>query len=191
MFYLLVNIGFQVLFHSPLGVLFTFPSRYYALSVAISYLALGGGPPCFPPDSSCPAVLRVRLASLAFRLRGSYPLRPGFPSLFHLARFRSLADPLPRRASHNGLGSCPFARRYSGNRCFFLFLRVLRCFTSPGSLCVTMYSLHSDGALPPPGSPIRISRDLRPLAAPPSFSQLTASFFGVWRLGIHPALFLP
>ena len=30
---LLVNIGFQVLFHSPPGVLFTFPSRYYALSV--------------------------------------------------------------------------------------------------------------------------------------------------------------
>ena len=26
---LLVNIGFQVLFHSPPGVLFTFPSRYY------------------------------------------------------------------------------------------------------------------------------------------------------------------
>ncbi len=30
---LLVNIGFQVLFHSPSGVLFTFPSRYYSLSV--------------------------------------------------------------------------------------------------------------------------------------------------------------
>ncbi len=30
---LLVDIGFQVLFHSPPGVLFTFPSRYYALSV--------------------------------------------------------------------------------------------------------------------------------------------------------------
>ena len=30
---LLVNAGFQVLFHSPPGVLFTFPSRYYALSV--------------------------------------------------------------------------------------------------------------------------------------------------------------
>ena len=27
--YLLVNIGFQVLFHSPPGVLFTFPSQYY------------------------------------------------------------------------------------------------------------------------------------------------------------------
>ena len=29
----LVNTGFQVLFHSPPGVLFTFPSRYCALSV--------------------------------------------------------------------------------------------------------------------------------------------------------------
>ena len=28
--YLLVNIGFQVLFHSPPGVLFTFPSQYYS-----------------------------------------------------------------------------------------------------------------------------------------------------------------
>ena len=29
----LVNTGFQVLFHSPPGVLFTFPSQYFALSV--------------------------------------------------------------------------------------------------------------------------------------------------------------
>ena len=29
----LVNTGFQVLFHSPPGVLFSFPSQYYALSV--------------------------------------------------------------------------------------------------------------------------------------------------------------
>ena len=28
-----VNTGIQVLFHSPRGVLFTFPSQYYALSV--------------------------------------------------------------------------------------------------------------------------------------------------------------
>ena len=34
--------------------------------------------------------------------------------------------------THAGLGSSHFARRYSGNRCFFLFLRVLRCFSSPG-----------------------------------------------------------
>ena len=29
-----------------------------------------------------------------------------------------------------GLGSSPFARRYWGNRCYFLFLQVLRCFSS-------------------------------------------------------------
>src|SRR5699024_6269172 len=31
---------------------------------------------------------------------------------------------------HVGLGSSRFARRYSGNRFFFLFLQVLRCFSS-------------------------------------------------------------
>jgi hypothetical protein len=37
-----------------------------------------------------------------------------------------------RRLSHaHGLASSPFAHHYSGNHCCFLFLRVLRCFTSP------------------------------------------------------------
>ena len=43
-----------------------------------------------------------------------------------------------------GLGSFPFARRYSGNRFFFLFLRVLRCFSSPGSLVYTIDSCKRD-----------------------------------------------
>ena len=55
----LVNTGFQVLFHSPPGVLFTFPSQYYALSVTKEYLALGGGPPEFPQGSTCLAVLWI------------------------------------------------------------------------------------------------------------------------------------
>ena len=79
---LLVNTGFQVLFHSPPGVLFTFPSRYYALSVTISYLGLEGGPPCFPPDSSCPVVLWCQLCVFSLRIRASYPLWKRFPSLF-------------------------------------------------------------------------------------------------------------
>jgi hypothetical protein len=33
-----------------------------------------------------------------------------------------------------GLGSSDFARRYLRNRCLFLFLRVMRCFSSPRSL---------------------------------------------------------
>ena len=42
------------------------------------------------------------------------------------------------RCTHPGLGSSGFARRYSGNRVFFLFLRLLRCFSSPGSLPYVM-----------------------------------------------------
>ena len=57
--------------------------------------------------------------------------------------------------THTGLGSSHFARRYSGNRCFFLFLRVLRCFSSPGSLHTPMYSVHDDGGLLRQVSPFR------------------------------------
>ena len=78
----LVDTGFQVLFHSPPGVLFTFPSQYYALSVTKWYLALGGGPPHFPQGFSCPAVLWILLSLLCFRVRGSHPLWPAFPKPF-------------------------------------------------------------------------------------------------------------
>ena len=78
----LVDTGFQVLFHSPPGVLFTFPSQYYALSVTKWYLALGGGSPHFPQGFSCPAVLWILLSLLCFRLRGFHPLRPAFPKPF-------------------------------------------------------------------------------------------------------------
>lgn len=40
--------------------------------------------------------------------------------------------------------SSPFARHYLGIRCFFLFLRLLRCFSSPGSLRMTMDSSYGD-----------------------------------------------
>ena len=40
-----------------------------------------------------------------------------------------------------GLASFPFARRYLGNRSFFLFLELLRCFSSPRSL-LTDYLFH-------------------------------------------------
>ena len=85
----LVNTGFQVLFHSPPGVLFTFPSQYYALSVTKEYSALGGGPPDFPQGFPCPAVLWILPLPSAFRVRGFHPLRLAFPghsasSLAHL-----------------------------------------------------------------------------------------------------------
>lgn len=70
---LLVDIRFQVLFHSPPGVLFTFPSRYYALSVAKEYFALEGGPPCFPQDSTYPVVLWIPTGWLRLSPTGLLP----------------------------------------------------------------------------------------------------------------------
>ena len=45
----------------------------------------------------------------------------------------SLVQSITPKDKSSGLGSSHFARRYFGNRCFFLFLRLLRCFSSPGS----------------------------------------------------------
>src|SRR6202034_3944714 len=54
---LLVRTQFQDLFHSPSGVLLTFPSRYlYTIDRKI-YLALGGGPPSFSQGCTCPDLL--------------------------------------------------------------------------------------------------------------------------------------
>ena len=74
--------GFQVLFHSPPGVLFTFPSQYYALSVTEEYLALGGGPPDFPQGSTCLVVLWILPVPFRLRLRGFHPLWLAFPKPF-------------------------------------------------------------------------------------------------------------
>ena len=149
---------------------------------------MGGGPPEFPQGSTCLVVLRIPLAPLKFRLRGFHPLWPAFPMPFSYPPGHLLRSITPE-CTHPGLGSFHFARRYFGNRCFFLFLRLLRCFSSPGSLHMTIYSSYGDSALPLPGFPIRISAVLRSLAAPRSFSQLTTSFFGCWCLGIRPMLF--
>ena len=78
-----VNTGFQVLFHSPPGVLFTFPSQYYALSVTKEYLALGGGPPDFPQGSTCLVVLWILLSWSGFHVRGFHPLWLAFPKPFY------------------------------------------------------------------------------------------------------------
>ena len=138
-----VNTGFQVLFHSPPGVLVTFPSQYYALSVTKEYLALGGGPPDFPQGFSCLVVLWIPPADYRFPLRGFHPLWQDFPDLSgnessHLSRSITPA------CTHTGLGSFHFARRYFGNRVFFLFLALLRCFSSGGSRRNAMDSRYDD-----------------------------------------------
>ena len=51
----LVNIGFQVLFHSPPGVLFTFPSQYFSTIGHQVVFRLRGWSPCLPCGFLVPA----------------------------------------------------------------------------------------------------------------------------------------
>ena len=83
-----------------------------------------------------------------------------------------------------GLGSSHFDRHYFGNRYFFLFLQVLRCFSSLRVPDLTSYIVFNYV-----GSPIRISPDQFLFANPRSFSQLTTSFFTSGSLGIPRSLF--
>ena len=67
---------------------------------------------------------------------------------------------------------------------YFLFLRVIRCFSSPGSLHYTIYSCNDTITLLMVSSLIRISTDHGLFATPRSFSQLITSFFGAMYQGI-------
>ena len=95
--------------------------------------------------------------------------------------------PQPRRTRSVGLASSRFARRYSENRFCFLFLRVLRCFTSPGWPPPPMYSATDDEALPRQVSQFGNPRIRAWLAATRGLSQLPTSFIAFCCLGIHRA----
>ena len=92
---LLVSIRFQVLFHSPPGVLFTFPSRYYTLSVIRSYLALGDGPPSFPPNFSCSMVLWILTSFSSVSITGLLPYSAVFSNTLHLLLKIHVVSPNP------------------------------------------------------------------------------------------------
>ena len=83
----------------------------------------------------------------------------------------------PKCIATSGLASFPFARRYLGNRCFFLFLLLLRCFISEGFLRIPMDSVYDDKVLPyrvsPFGNPgvdgyLLLTRAYRSLSRPSS-----------------------
>ena len=57
-----------------------------------------------------------------------------------LNSLNQLCSPNPRWISSPGLGSSYFARHYFRNRVFFLFLWVLRCFSSPRSLPIHYFT---------------------------------------------------
>ena len=119
-----------------------------------------------------------------FSSTGLSPSSVTLPRGIRLKIDNALCSPQPHQTRFDGLASYPFARRYLGNRCFFLFLRVLRCFSSPSSPYIAMYSLCSDWALPSRVSPfgnlwidgyLRLPKAFRSLSRPSSAPSAKAS----------------
>jgi hypothetical protein len=85
-----------------------------------------------------------------------------------------------------GLASSPFAHHYSGNRGCFLFLWVLRCFTSPRYLHLPYVFRQGRWAITPNQvSPFGNPRVEVWLPTNRGLSQAPTSFFGSWCQGIH------
>ena len=177
----------QVLFHSPRGVLFTFPSRYWFAIGRWLVFSLGGwalriqagfhvSRPTWDPGGS-------RRASR----RG---LSPAMARLSRRSRspcFDRDPVPQPRGTGPPVWAISAFARRYLRNRVFLLLLRLLRCFTSPGVARGALWIHAPAASCGMPGFPIRRPPDRRPHASPRSLSQLAASFVACHRQGIRHA----
>ena len=103
--------------------------------------------------------------------KGLSPALAGLPRLVLLSFSHFPAVHTPPR-TRSGLGSSSFARRYFRNRVFFLFLRLLRCFSSPGSLRTPMDSVHGAGVFPRRVSPFRHLRITACLRLPTAFRSL-------------------
>ena len=147
-------------------MLFTFPSQYLFTIGLSGVFSLGGWSPHIQTGFHVSRPTHLSL-KYAFHIRGYHPLRPFFPErsikhklAFGLIRFRS---PLLTESLR------------------FLFLRVLRCFSSPGLLSNKLEWLVFNQT----GCPIRTSADQFVCANPRSFSQLTTSFFASESLGIR------
>ena len=115
-----------------------------------------------------PALLRIPPGRFCLRVQDCHLLRSGFPTPFRSAPASRMAVLQPRsRRIGPGLGSSPFARHYLGNHDCFLFLPLLRCFSSE--------------RLPPDRSRSPRSRSHRgvaPFGHPriPAFLQLPAAY---------------
>ena len=113
-----------------------------------------------PASRRIPRVLRYSGAGSASDLfvYGAFTLSGGAFQLSSTKVSRPYCRSTTPRSKPLGLASFPFARRYLGNHCCFLFLRLLRCFSSPGSLYMAMYSPYSDRSFSCRVSPFRNRR---------------------------------
>ena len=124
----------------------------------------------FRQDFPGPALLRIRLCmdsvSNTRLSRSSAQLSRKF---FYQIQVNVVVLQPRTRRNACGLGCSAFARHYLRNHCCFLFLRVLRCFSSPRSPLV-QGSDPSGHWVPPFGNP-RVTGHLRLTVAYRSLSR--------------------
>lgn len=135
------------------------------------YLALRGGPRRFSHRFTNNDLLRCFLCHTSFPLQDSHLLWCVFPNASGKKCGSGLGSPTTPEDLSSGLGCSAFARRYSRNRCLFLLLRLLRCFSSPGSLPLRDTPCGV-------GFPIRKSPSQCLSPARRGLSQVTTSFIG-------------
>ena len=114
-------------------MLFTFPSQYWYTIGLLGVFSLAGWSPRFQTGFLVSRPTQDPSNLSQYYLYGIITLYDvSFQTLpIHYDSYLEVL--LPRHCRNNiGLGSFHFARHYSGNRFFFLFLRVMRCFSSPG-----------------------------------------------------------
>lgn len=125
--------GFRFFFTPLAGVLFAFPSRYWFTIGLLGVFSLTGWS---RPIQTGFLVSRPTQDTAILRHVYLYKPFTFYGNVFQRIpiRCRSNFAVLQPRICRNkyGLGCFPFARRYLGNRCFFLFLLLLRCFSSEG-----------------------------------------------------------
>ena len=200
---LLVGARFQVLFHSPLGVLFTFPSRYWFAIGHRRVFSLGGWSPLLPTGFHVPGGTRVPPTEAArVRVRGSHPVPPAFPGRSASAPLSDSAHglrPVDRR-SRNPHAATPssyeLAWVWAGPVSLAATPGISVDFSSSGYLDVSVPRVASSRpigsgagsqAWPWLGFPIREPPDRRPFAPPRGLSQLAAPFVDFLCQGIRRA----
>ena len=96
MLYLLVSTEFQVLFHSPPGVLFTFPSQYYFTIGHQVVFRLGGWSPRIPTGFHVPRGTLDPGCSELISCTGLSPCLAGLPRPFHYPFFHVMPVQTPK-----------------------------------------------------------------------------------------------
>ena len=164
-------------------MLFTFPSRYWYAIGLTRVFSLAGWARRIRAGLH---VSRVTQDTTDWHVRTSKGLSPAMAGLsrpFLLSHTMTLCGPTtPQRRRHNcGLGSSPVARHYWGNHCYFLFLQVLRCFSSLRlPLYLSIDSRPSAGWVVPFGNPwikghLHLPMAYRSLSRPSSPPRAKAS----------------